>query len=224
MEKKPSNHSIGLTQKIFWIFMSLLVFLITSAGVLFYQYFRQVSGKIGPGVPAAGDPQQRRQRQRLFRQAGNAGPAHQRGAPHLSPLLDEQYDDAYEQYGVYKRIYAQINSYLQITAGQITAYKGFLLVDGDTAVSPILVKGQSDYLRNLELSAGYTAAILRDDLLQEEDWFQKALALSGEPYWFQFSDEDGPIWMAQQLRDTVYENGQVQEYSMGMLLLGLDIS
>lgn len=224
MEKKPSNHSIGLTQKIFWIFMSLLVFLITSAGVLFYQYFRQVSEKsvreslqlvIRNNAANVND---------FFGRLETLGQLINEELPTFVPLLDEQYDDAYEQYGVYKRIYAQINSYLQITAGQITAYKGFLLVDGDTAVSPILVKGQSDYLRNLELSAGYTAAILRDDLLQEEDWFQKALALSGEPYWFQFSDEDGPIWMAQQLRDTVYENGQVQEYSMGMLLLGLDIS
>ena len=223
MASQKNKPSVGLTQKIFWIFMSLLVFLISSAGVLFYQYFRQISENsvreslqlvIRNNAASVND---------FFGRLETLGHLINEDLPTFAPLLNEHYDDAYGQYTAYKHIYNQIIGYLQVTAGELTTYKGYLLVDGESTVSPILVQATEDTFRSIQDFSGY-AAILRDDQLQQEDWFQRAQELAGEPYWFQFSPDDGRIWMVQQLETTVYESGRVQTYSLGMLLLGLDIS
>lgn len=215
-----NSKRIGLTKRVALIFIAIVIALITVMGTTLYMYFKNsVETSLKSSLSTVIDNNAANVDD-LFVRIGLAMNIINSEQSEFVTSLSSYNGDLIQEFPKYERAKNQFKNYMNVTIGQaLTRYKAFLFLDESMEFSSICWSGDTGALTN-----GYVdTAIFSDELMKREDWFQKAVALQGEPYWFRLPDTN-MIFVAKQLNQMTYIGNKVENYTLGVIFIGMDLT
>ena len=144
--------------------------------------------------------------------------------PTFAPEI-EQETDVFQNYRTYLGLKTKMDSVCKAIWGEDSVCSSYLLLHSDYPVSDLFRAPESSLLYDNPIAADYQFFIYSDEALQDEEWFQHANSLEdGSAYWFASPVGNNMILSANSLSDIFMINGEAREYSLGTLVISIDIS
>ena len=133
-------------------------------------------------------------------------------------LYNYEGNDLYAGKSQYEQARSLLRDSLTTSIGQSGAYyNAMMLLNEDIALSRILPAGFN--WAQLE-----SVSIYRAVNVDKEDWYGKTVEQKGDSYWFKNESKPSCLYVSQLLNNQVYLDRKITNYTLGVLLVELDIS
>lgn len=214
---------IGLTKKISIIFILIVVVLITIVSTSLYGYFRKNTKAslinslklvIENNASSVND---------LFSRIDIAVDIINGDSSNLLPSLNNYDGDLFKGVRSYNYVKQQIKNNIDITIKPISSYyQASLFVDDSMKLSSILSSVYIDGIFTTDYGSN-SAGVYSNSNVHEQDWYKKATELNGGYYWFKYPGDDKTLYVARELKQSIYDN-KVTTNTIGVILIELDAS
>ena len=223
MKHRLRKINFSMNQKIFCISALILLSCLLITGIFVYNHFRTLySESLNQAVQLimqnyAADVED------CFQRAENIGNLLNAEMPSLVPQLDSQEED-YEKYWTCLSLKDKLTSFSESTFGEDITYCSYLILREDFSISSLLQPFDHELFTRSSTGYQIPPHVYKNDVSYTEEWLQTAKSYNGEGYWFTHPDNSQFIWLARDLTDKFVVKQKVEEYSLGVLLIGIDIS
>ncbi len=221
-QKMKALSNIGLNKKIFLIFISILFISLLTIWIFVYSYFEKLTSEsLEHSVKTVMENHAKRVTD-FFWRADTIGSLLNTETP---SFYDEVQDatDIFVQYKLYQDLLKKFSAFCHSSLGQDISYRSFLLLPDEFPISKILEVPGNDLFQT-DKFAPYSVRIISDRNVKNTQWFEITGTLEGDTYWFMHPEDFNTIWICTRLGDHFLLDNRVEYYSLGTLLIGIDIS
>ena len=141
----------------------------------------------------------------------------------FAPQMEEE-NDIFKKYKLYLDLKEKMDSLCGYAIGQDSAYCSYLFLHSDFPIAALF--SAPDYERLYENSVNKKTGffIYSDEMISNEDWFLAASNNQGSTYWFTVPGNSQIVMNAASLSDFFLIDGRAVHYSLGTLVVGIDLS
>lgn len=139
------------------------------------------------------------------------------------PQMEEE-EDIFEQYKIYLRLKEKIDLLCEYSLGQNSAYHGYLLLHSEYPLASMFQAPDSSFLFENPTGNSLSFYIYSDAELKDEEWFRISSENQNTTYWFPTPGNQHAMTCAVNLSDVFLIDGEVRRYSLGTLVISIDIS
>lgn len=215
--------SVALTTRVFFVFLSVLLFSVLIIGSAFYVYYKgSIEGMLKETIGLSMKSNAENINE-FFVRAGMATTLMNSDQSELVPLLSEYDGDLFQGVKDYRAAKLTLSGYMDITVGEISPYVAYLFVNEERNIFDILPEGHMSTIKNVK-GNDKVVVLQKDSIITDEDWYLKAEKLNGKPYWFKFEKNSSELFLAKSFKQDRLENRKVKKYNVGAILCGFDMS
>lgn len=211
-----------MNRKIFCLSSSILLISLLITGISVHNHFRQLYAESLDNAIQVIIENHSSSIEDCFRRAETIANLLNADLPLLIPQLEES-TDIYDKYWTYLDLEAKLKSFCDSALGTGINYKCLLLLRSEFPTAS-LISAPSDNLFTFTPRNNTSIRIIQDKFYKDQEWFQLTNSLQDSSYWFSHPDNSHYIWMTRNLNDYFVITEQIQHYSLGMLVIGIDIS
>lgn len=138
------------------------------------------------------------------------------------PRMEAQ-EDVTQNYRIYLELQEKLNLLCKAMFGD-SAYECYLFLNSELPIASLFQTPDISQVYGNMDRAATSFAIYSDEALIEEEWFQNIEEDSKDPYWFVSPDNKQCMLSVCNLSDFFLIDSNVVHYSMGTLVVNIDIS
>ena len=220
---KKRFRTISMNQKIFFVTTFILLSSILVTGVYVQNHFRRLySESMNQSVQLIMQKYSATIADYFYR-TEVLGNMLEREIPTFFPGMEED-ADVFQKYQDYLALKDTMNTSVEAVFGQETEYRCYLLLDEGLPMASMFRAPGSVFPYEDFWVGGMPFFILSDEKLKKEEWMQTAGMLGGATYWFSLDAHVDSIYSARNLNHTFMVNGKAVNYTLGTLVVSIDIS
>lgn len=141
----------------------------------------------------------------------------------FAPQMEAE-EDIFEQHKLYLRLTERMDILCGHALGQDSAYRSYLLLHSDFPLASIFPAPDSSRLYDTSAKSAAKFHIFSDEYLKDDEWFQSASENQSSAYWYASPENNHVMMSASGLSDVFLVDGKAKRYSLGTLVVSIDIS
>ncbi|MBO5070721.1 MAG: histidine kinase [Roseburia sp.] len=225
MQSHTSKKIFGLSQKLFCIFTSVLLISLMSGSIVMYRNSYRLASESLDKSTRILIQNYTHTIDDFFQRTNTISEWMTAEIPSLITELENDTSDFYFHYHSYKQLHQNFNSLIKSAIGEDIHYRAYLCLHDNFFMASFLSSPKDNFLsksvKNYDLSS---FSVINEKNLMDDSWFLDTLDSVGSPFWFMNQDNPDTIWIASSLEGNFLINNAVQHYSIGIFLIGIDIS
>lgn len=134
-------------------------------------------------------------------------------------------DNKYESYQRYERIRDKIDNYLSVIVSSAAAKSSItFIVDDSMPIASICAKYRPENIFGTANQSQSSVRISRSTYFEEEQFYKQTSEQSGTMVYFASPEQPGILYAAQAVSQTALKYSRVQNYELGVMLIGFDMN